>query len=204
MILAVGLVVTTVYIPVKAQSTSKKSGRMAAGNAEAGKSSFIRAGCQTCHGPQGLGTEKAPPIAPPTFQISRFVSYVRQPSGKMPAVGVDIASNKELTDIFAFLESAAPASSATDLPAGDPANGKRLFMTYGCYECHGTGGQGGVGPRIGPPTIPTPAIARYVRHPTAQMPPYSIDMVSDQELADICAFLRAIPPPPAADIPLLR
>jgi mono/diheme cytochrome c family protein len=179
MILAVGLVVTTVYTPVKAQSTSKKSGRMATGNAEAGKSSFIRAGCQTCHGPQGLGTEKAPPIAPPTFQISRFVSYVRQPSGKMPAVGVDIASNKELTDIFAFLESAAPASSATDLPAGDPANGKRL-------------------------SIPTPAIARYVRHPTAQMPPYSIDMVSDQELADICAFLRAIPPPPAADIPLLR
>jgi ubiquinol-cytochrome c reductase cytochrome c subunit len=36
------------------------------------------------------------------------------------------------------------------------------------------------------------------------MPPYTAKVVSDQELADIHAFLRAIPQPPAVDtIPIL-
>ena len=48
------------------------------------------------------------------------------------------------------------------------------------------------------------AFARYVRRPTAQMPPYTAKVVSDQELADIYAFLLTIPPPPAANtIPIL-
>ena len=38
-------------------------------------------------------------------------------------------------------------SAATLIPAmcqnGDPANGKKLFLRDGCYECHGYAGQGG-------------------------------------------------------------
>ncbi len=37
------------------------------------------------------------------------------------------------------------------------------------------------------------------------MPPYTVKVVSDQELADIYAFLMAIPqPPPIDSIPLLK
>ena len=37
------------------------------------------------------------------------------------------------------------------------------------------------------------------------MPPYTTKMVTDQELADIYAFLLTIPAPPAVDsIPALR
>jgi hypothetical protein len=43
-----------------------------------------------------------------------------------------------------------------------------------------------------------------VRNPTGDMPPYSIVVMSDQDLADVYAFLRARPvPPPVDQIPLL-
>jgi mono/diheme cytochrome c family protein len=90
--------------------------------------------------------------------------------------------------------------------AGDAAKGKHLYTEYGCYQCHGREGQGGVaGPRIAPNPIALPALTRYVRQPGGQMPPYTEKVVSDAELADIHAFLRSIPQPrPARDIPLLN
>jgi mono/diheme cytochrome c family protein len=46
---------------------------------------------------------------------------------------------------------------------------------------------------------------RYVRKSTAEMPPYTDKVVSDQEVADIHAYLRSLPSPAAAaTIPLLR
>jgi ubiquinol-cytochrome c reductase cytochrome c subunit len=41
------------------------------------------------------------------------------------------------------------------------------------------------------------AFARYVRQPRGEMPPYTAKVVTDQELADIHAFLRSVPRPPA-------
>jgi mono/diheme cytochrome c family protein len=91
---------------------------------------------------------------------------------------------------------------------GNARHGKELFGKYGCYECHGWEGQGSAGthgPRIGPPPIPLDALIRYVRHPLGMMPPYRAKVASDQDLADIYAYLRTIPkPPPAKDIPLLN
>jgi mono/diheme cytochrome c family protein len=97
------------------------------------------------------------------------------------------------------------ATPAKEKPAGDSATGKKLFMKYGCYECHGTEGNGGTGPRINQPALSIVAIARYVRHPSGQMPPYSKDLLTDDQLADICAFVKSVPPPrPVASIPLLE
>ena len=88
----------------------------------------------------------------------------------------------------------------------DTVKGKSLFVKYGCFECHGTLGQGtSAGARLAPRP---PALARmiaYVRNPSGQMPPYTSKVVSDADLADIRAFLTAIPePPPAKSIPLLN
>jgi cytochrome c len=91
-------------------------------------------------------------------------------------------------------------------PAGNAENGKRLFMKETCYYCHGTVGQGAgpVGARIGPPTRALAGFIRYVRRPSGSMPAITEKVVSDQELADIYAFLRTIPAPKSAkDIPLL-
>ena len=94
-----------------------------------------------------------------------------------------------------------PSQVAAAAPGGNTENGKLLFVKYGCAECHGREGQGAPtsGPRIGPAPLPYAGFARYVRAPRLQMPPYTAKVVSDQELADIHAYLRSRPRPPAVD-----
>ena len=84
--------------------------------------------------------------------------------------------------------------------------GKQLFTKDGCYECHGTQGQGtSAGARLAPKPIALAALIAYVRQPKGQMPPYTSKVVSDAELADIRAYLASIPEPtPAKNIPLLN
>ncbi len=93
--------------------------------------------------------------------------------------------------------------------AGDAAAGKMLFLKNGCYECHGTVGQGAganpVAPKLAPKPIALAALIAYVRKPTGGMPPYTSKVISDAELGDIRAYLASIPePPPVKDIPLLN
>ena len=92
-------------------------------------------------------------------------------------------------------------------PPGNAKNGRTLFLKIGCYQCHGTEGQGGAaGPRIAPgPMLAFPALAAYVRSPRGEMPPYTTKVVSDQDLADMYAYLSGLPRPPAVEsIPLLK
>ena len=177
-----------------------------AGNLENGKRMFASAGCAGCHGAQGQGTSLAPEIAPPPLDLQSMIAYVRQPTGKMPPVSVVTASDQQLADIYAYLKSIGPQSSLADQLKGSPENGKKLFVTYGCYECHGRQGAGAaIAPRIGPPALSLAGVIRYVRAPTGQMPPYTTKIVSDQDLADIYAYLKTFPPPqPARSIPLLN
>ena len=109
--------------------------------------------------------------------------------------------------ILALPGARAQAPKADAAPAGNVSNGKRIFNSYGCYQCHGREAQGSAptGPRIGPHPIPWAAFSRYVRQPAGQMPPYTSKVVSETELADIYAFLQSLPqPPPAKNIPLLN
>lgn len=98
---------------------------------------------------------------------------------------------------------AEPAASA---PVGDARRGKDAFMKYGCYECHGTGGQGnyGTGVRIAPKPPPWSAVNSYVRRPRGGMPSYSEKILADGVLADIYVYLSSIPAGKlGSDIPLL-
>ncbi len=123
-----------------------------------------------------------------------------------------------LPAIGAILLLAAPAPRAQSTaqqgekseaaPAGNAETGKKIFMKDGCYECHGREGQGAAeaaGPRIGPLQISFDAFAKYIHQPTGQMPPYTSKVISDQELADIYAYLQSRPrAAPSKDIPLLN
>jgi mono/diheme cytochrome c family protein len=98
--------------------------------------------------------------------------------------------------------SQAPADSA---PAGNTENGKKLYAQYGCYQCHGYAAQGGVGPRLAPRPLAFAAFSKYLRQPSGEMPPYTVKVLSNNQLADVYAFLRSVPQPPAVDsIPLLK
>ena len=77
-----------------------------------------------------------------------------------------------------------------------------------CYTCHGTAGQGGdrgSGPRLTPGLFPWEGFGMQVRHPRSVMPRYSQQFVSDQDLADIYAYLASMKAgKTASDIPLLK
>jgi mono/diheme cytochrome c family protein len=106
-------------------------------------------------------------------------------------------------------QNAAPqGDKSAAAPAGNAETGKKIFMKDGCYECHGREGQGAAqatGPRIGPPQHLLRPFIKYVRQPTGQMPPFTAEVISDQELADIYAYLQLRPRPSSSkDIPLLN
>ena len=108
--------------------------------------------------------------------------------------------------LLAFALMALPLSaSAQDAPKGDPVAGKQLFEQKTCYACHGYVGQGSrEGPRLAPP-MAFPAFLAQLREPRAIMPPYKEAILSDQQAADIVAYLASLPrPPDPKSVPLLQ
>jgi mono/diheme cytochrome c family protein len=101
--------------------------------------------------------------------------------------------------------SAAQAGPATGAPAGRADVGAALYRKVGCFQCHVNEAQGGAnGPRLGPDPVPFARFSQYTRKPTGDMPPYTEKVLSAQDMADIYAFVRARPRPPAVNaIPLL-
>jgi mono/diheme cytochrome c family protein len=90
---------------------------------------------------------------------------------------------------------------------GNADNGKRLFLKNGCYQCHGYGGQGGAaGARLAQTKLTLAAFTAYVRNPApGGMPPYRPKIMTDQELADVFAYIKTFPePPPLSSLPLLN
>lgn len=203
-VLAVASILTT-FSTAKAQSL---------GDTQNGKKVFEKLGCFRCHGNAGegmpqTGKESGPPkIAATHLSLQEFVRSVRDPKGQMPPFPAKQVSDAELSDIYAFLQSAA-SQPILELPSSaNPQNGRSLYTSAGCYECHGLQGQGSVstgGARLGPPQIPFSGFVAYARQPTGQMPPYTPKAISDAQLGDIYAFLRSIPQaPPSKSIPLLN
>jgi mono/diheme cytochrome c family protein len=98
---------------------------------------------------------------------------------------------------------------AADVPRGDTAKGKQLFLAKGCSYCHGTVGQGGGGRtgglRIANMGIGFPAFINQLRQPVNEMPPYVASALPDSDVADIFAYIASLPPPPdAKTIPILN
>ncbi len=90
--------------------------------------------------------------------------------------------------------------------AADAKKGQQLFITYGCYACHGYNGQGAnVGVKLAPDPMAADALANYIRNSaSAMMPPYSEKLVSNADVADIHAWLASQPKLDPKNIPLLK
>jgi len=118
-------------------------------------------------------------------------------------VSLALAALMIASSIVLAAQNPAPASA----PRGNAENGKMLFAKFGCYECHGREAQGSTatGPRLGPNPIAYNRFIAYIRKPAGEMPPYTAKVVTEQQAADIYAFLQSLPRPPAAEtIPLLK
>lgn len=93
--------------------------------------------------------------------------------------------------------------------AASAERGKAAYMQHGCWQCHGTLGQGSIatsaGKRLAPDPMPWETFSSFVRSTNGAMPPYSDKILTDGDLQDIYAYLQSIPKPPdAKTIPLLN
>jgi mono/diheme cytochrome c family protein len=195
-------------------SNQEQSVKVSTGDTQKGKLAFETLGCNKCHGSEGEGVAGSGPsggvprIASTSLALPAFLQLVRKPKNLMPPFGTDKASDSDLADAYAFLQTLKPPAKQEPAAAANPSNGQRLFVRDGCYECHGYLGQGSTstgGTRLGPPQIPLSAFVSYVREPTGQMPPYTTKAISNEDLAEIYNFLKSVPPPPLLKtIPILN
>lgn len=107
------------------------------------------------------------------------------------------------------LSVAGQPARAQDAPPGNAANGQRVYLADGCFTCHGRVGQGGnyygVTPRLAKTQLPFEGFKQQLRDPSRAMPPFEAAVLSDQDAADIYAFLQTLPVGGSAkDIPLLN
>jgi len=206
--IAAALLAMPIAVPCKAPGATRsweQSSKVSTGDAQKGKRVFENLGCNKCHGSEGEGVAGmgqnggVPRIASTSLTLPAFIQLVRKPKNLMPPFGIDKASDSDLADVYAFLQTLKPSAKQESPIAANPSNGQRLFVKDGCYECHGYLGQGSTstgGTRLGPPQIPLSAFVSYVRAPTGQMPPYTVKAISNEDLAEIFNFLKSVPPPP--------
>jgi mono/diheme cytochrome c family protein len=77
------------------------------GDAVEGKRLYLATGCFTCHGRSGQGgamNGPAPIIAKTAMPFDGFTGQLRQPINDMPAYSEIVMSDKQIADIYAFLQ----------------------------------------------------------------------------------------------------
>lgn len=95
-----------------------------------------------------------------------------------------------------------PSRTAALVPNAE--NGKDVYLRYSCYACHGYAGHGGAASRLVPMRLSLSAFSAFVRKP-ASMPAYTAKVLSEQQLADVWAYVKTLPEsPPARAIGLLN
>src|SRR5260221_14573034 len=87
--------------------------------------------------------------------------------------------------VVGMLGAASPAW-AQAAPKGDPANGRKVYLADGCWQCHGRVGQGGLmtgpAPVLAQTKMPFAAFTRQVRNPVNDMPPYPQTLLPEKDL----------------------
>lgn len=146
--------------------------------------------CQRCHGAAAEGMW-AGPLAGTEKTVDEFIEQVRTPRRNMPAFSVEQISDEQLTDVYAYVTPLTRPADFAPMDAGLPADapaGQQLLVEKRCVACHSTTGPiKGFIDRAELPTVES--VAMQVHSPRKNMPTYSPEQVSDEEIALITDFL---------------
>jgi mono/diheme cytochrome c family protein len=100
-------------------SVAGQGAALADGDAQKGKVAFIRNGCWQCHDYNGQGsvaTSNGKVIARTQLPLDAFISFVHTTNGAMPPFRLQVLSDADLTDIYAYLQSLPEPKAAKDIP----------------------------------------------------------------------------------------
>jgi|SRR5579862_1519074 len=109
---AVATIAAAALVAVQAQDAPR-------GDVANGKRLYLADGCFTCHGRSGQGgayNTPAPILAHTAVPFDGFKGQIRNPINDMPAFPAAILSDKDIADIYAFVETLAGPRSPKDFP----------------------------------------------------------------------------------------
>jgi cbb3-type cytochrome c oxidase subunit III len=148
----------TVTVTVPAQTTPAPAA-VSALVAE-GAHDFNQFACSQCHGLNGKGgvSSAVPPLktvgkAMSGTELRQIIDHglgeVANPKRPYMPVWGQVISARQVTALVAYLRAGLPAvAGATPLPVqtdeGPVVQGAQLYVRYGCINCHGPNGLGGV------------------------------------------------------------
>jgi cbb3-type cytochrome c oxidase subunit III len=138
-----------------ATTTQPVSERVAAGGHD-----FVQFACAQCHGEQGQGgvSPDVPALtgAGQELTIAQLEQIINHGLGEsanptkpyMPVWG-EVISKQQVSDLVAYIRAGLPAVAGAEAPfvptdQGAPVAGAALYGKYGCINCHGPNGLGGV------------------------------------------------------------
>ena len=138
----------------------------------AGAHIFVQFACAQCHGLQGRGgvSPAVPALAnvskvlTPTrlrFIINHGLGASKNPTQPYMPVWGEVISQQQVSDLIAYLRAGLPAVATAEPPPtphgqGLAVEGAALYVRYGCINCHGPNGLGGVpNPQSPDKTIPS-------------------------------------------------
>jgi ubiquinol-cytochrome c reductase cytochrome c subunit len=193
------------------------------GDVELGGQLYAQA-CAQCHASDGSGAtvpgtdRTAPALSGRSEVTSSYVDLVLR-TGRMPPaadpydnqprkVAFDEAQRQAIvaymTDEFGLTDDLA---DVTQLPEGDAGRGQAAYAAN-CAACHGSTGAGGVaGGGAWTPAVnvyDTTTLTEAIRIGPFQMPAFGEDIISDQEAADIGAFMEEVRDEPGTPLGLVE
>jgi cbb3-type cytochrome c oxidase subunit III len=126
----------------------------------AGAHIFVQFACAQCHGPQGRGGVS--PVVPSLTNVSKALTPARlrfiidhglgeskNPTQPYMPVWGEVISKQQVSDLISYLRAGLPAVATAEpapIPQGQglAVEGAALYVRYGCINCHGPNGLGGV------------------------------------------------------------
>jgi mono/diheme cytochrome c family protein len=110
-------VATVAMVALSAMAAQAQDG--ARGDVANGQRLYLADGCFTCHGRSGQGgayNTPAPILAHTAMPFDGFRGQIRNPINDMPAFPTAILSDKDIADIYAFVESLPGPRAPKDFP----------------------------------------------------------------------------------------
>jgi cbb3-type cytochrome c oxidase subunit III len=146
----------------------------------AGAHIFVQFACAQCHGMQGRGgvspdvpalTSVAKTLSAPQLRtiINHGLGESANPTKPYMPVWGQVISSQQVSDLISYLRAGLPAVPTASAPVvpqnqGAAVEGSVLYVKYGCINCHGPNGLGGVpNPQSPDKTIP-PLSGQDFRH----------------------------------------
>ncbi len=173
----------------------------------AGGHIFVQFACAQCHGEQGRGGVS--PDVPALTSIAKSLdaqklrSIIDHGLGEsanptkpyMPVWG-EVISTTQVSELIAYLRAGLPKVPTATPPAipqgqGPAVEGSVLYVRYGCINCHGPNGLGGVPNPLSPDKSIPPLAGQGFRH----------DFPTDKAISDIIRSGSVIGKAPIVSMP---